>query len=456
MVLTRAKAAREAGTDQYTIEAALESGGENTKPLTRARAALIARAANFNQTKEERPVVEDDEEMPETGQQDDETVYVKTEAGKGSHFTAFEKFLKDQGRADHTQAQPALRKPKAYRVAKTRTNYRTSPNMQRRERASEWQNLQQRVRQAPPDYGDFSHAYPQTIKQKDDLDDVLDEILTPHTRSLDGFAGAADFVLLSPHAVHKAVPAPQKELFPQEIMNAGRMQMILEEEMAGSQRDFDQDFSDPSQENAPGLTKEVTASNAVPLVWNRLQVQESVKDEKEVVRPALIVSKPSLVAAAPSVSTQPSKSLKSHQKDAIMRLQVILGYKFKDKQILIEASTKLRHLYGRENSRQKPTKLQMIGGRSMELAVAQACYNDRGTNPGELINKVKEVRQPQSLGDVVHKSGLAEFGPEYGHSVKEPQLSTGYAKTLTTIIGAVQVDGGSDTVATVMKKLGIL
>jgi hypothetical protein len=165
---------------------------------------------------------------------------------------------------------------------------------------------------------------------------------------------------------------------------------------------------------------------------------------------------PSLVAAAPSVSTQPLKSQKSQQKDAIMRLQVILGYKFKDKHILIEASAKLRHLHGRENSRQKPTKLQTIGGKSIELAVAQAGYTDRSTHPGELINKMKEVRQPQSLGDAVRKSGIAEFGPEYGYSVKEPQLSTGYAKTLTTIIGAVQVDGGSDAVATVMKKLGIL
>lgn len=445
MVLTRAKAAREAGTDQCTTEAAIQNDGGNTKPLTRARAALIAKSANSNQTKDEEANDKYDPEVSEVDLQYEEDVDVKTESGVGGHRTAFEQFLQDQLQADQAKVQLSFRQ--ASRVTKTRCK----PGPRSRERAKNWKANQQRNLQTQLSFTDHLHVNTQ-ITQQNDLDHVLDDILKPRANVATEFAAQAEFIPLDVEATTNVVPQHKEELFPTATMNSAHMQMILVHEIDSNDQEFGQDFFNPDHQLMPAVAEDVTANNAMPLAFNPSQIQSPARSMTPAMGAAASttsIAPPTMNTQTPTAVPQRVMSRLSRGADALLRLQVILGYKFTNREILIEAVFILRWLFDQQNTKEATAKLKFIGAQAMALAMWQAGYHDRTMTLSQLGGRSDSARSNVSLATVVRNHGLDEFG-EHGRDE-----ASSHPSMLKAIIGAVQVDGGLQAAVAVMKKLGV-
>lgn len=123
------------------------------------------------------------------------------------------------------------------------------------------------------------------------------------------------------------------------------------------------------------------------------------------------------------------------------QVEVILGYKFKNADLLKKAFTHAS--YSNEHDVANNERLEFLGDSVLGFIVADYLYSDKaGLNEGEMTKEKQNIVSSCPLSDVIEELGLSRF-LLVGESVDKNKLPKSVLENLCeSIIAAIYLDGG--------------
>lgn len=137
--------------------------------------------------------------------------------------------------------------------------------------------------------------------------------------------------------------------------------------------------------------------------------------------------------------------------EAFNKLQVDIGYRFKNIKLLEEALTHDSH---RVNDRTVPTyqRLEFLGDSVLNLVVSDYIFrNHPDFNEGQMTKKRKELTEALKQRQIAEKLNIRDH-ISFGQSVDRKQF-LGYHNFVESLIGAVYIDANLDAAKQVVRRL---
>jgi ribonuclease-3 len=147
----------------------------------------------------------------------------------------------------------------------------------------------------------------------------------------------------------------------------------------------------------------------------------------------------------------------SMQENAVERLEEILGYRFKNKELLRTALTHKTYAFEARTPLEFNERLEFLGDSILNFIIAEQLYrSNRYFSEGELTRRRAICVNNKVLADVAMRLGIGPFlllgrGEQKQEGAKN---RTNLANMLEAIIGALYLDAGLETVrAFILEKI---